>query len=93
MREAVIGKLLDGGVQRVHSEAPGCKSAMAMFTGATAPAILLGRLPSVMERCHNCGQELVEIDNRGERLIGSQYAVSTLQTYTKKSAHRSERPS
>ena len=23
-----------------------------------------------MERCHNCGQELVEIDNRGERLTG-----------------------
>ena len=23
-----------------------------------------------MERCHNCRQELVEIDNRGERLIG-----------------------
>ncbi len=23
-----------------------------------------------MERCHNCGQELVEIDNRGQRLTG-----------------------
>ena len=23
-----------------------------------------------MERCHNCRQELVEIDNRGERLTG-----------------------
>ena len=25
---------------------------------------------SGMDRCHNCGQELVEIDNRGERLTG-----------------------
>ena len=23
-----------------------------------------------MGRCHNCGQELIEIDNRGERLTG-----------------------
>ena len=23
-----------------------------------------------MDRCHNCGQELIEIDNRGERLRG-----------------------
>jgi len=23
-----------------------------------------------MDRCHNCGQELVEIDNRGQRLTG-----------------------
>jgi len=23
-----------------------------------------------MERCHNCGQELIEIDNRGIRLAG-----------------------
>jgi hypothetical protein len=23
-----------------------------------------------MDRCHNCGQELVEIDNRGVRLNG-----------------------
>ena len=23
-----------------------------------------------MERCHNCGQELIEIDNRGQRLTG-----------------------
>jgi hypothetical protein len=25
---------------------------------------------SGMDRCHNCGQELIEIDNRGERLTG-----------------------
>jgi hypothetical protein len=24
----------------------------------------------LMGRCHNCGQELIEIDNGGERLIG-----------------------
>ena len=23
-----------------------------------------------MQRCHNCGQELIEIDNQGERLTG-----------------------
>ena len=23
-----------------------------------------------MGRCHNCGQELIEIDNQGERLTG-----------------------
>ena len=25
---------------------------------------------SALDRCHNCGQELVEIDNRGQRLNG-----------------------
>ena len=37
-----------------------------------------------MERCHNCGQELVEIDNRGERLIG----VFTCITYAEMLALR-----
>jgi hypothetical protein len=32
---------------------------------ATKQAVLTG-----MGRCHNCGQELIEIDNRGERLNG-----------------------
>ena len=32
---------------------------------ATKQAVL-----SDMDRCHNCGQELIEIDNRGERLTG-----------------------
>ena len=27
-------------------------------------------LNCAMDRCHNCGQELVEIDNRGELLTG-----------------------
>jgi hypothetical protein len=32
---------------------------------ATKQAVLSG-----MGRCHDCGQELIEIDNRGERLTG-----------------------
>ena len=26
--------------------------------------------PMTVQRCNQCGQELIEIDNRGERLVG-----------------------
>ena len=28
-----------------------------------------------MDRCHNCGQELIEIDNRGQRLTRNLQSV------------------
>jgi hypothetical protein len=38
------------------------------------PTLPICHVPQVrvvrMERCHNCDQELIEIDNRGQRLTG-----------------------